>query len=146
MRGVGVTPKVGRLMFQELAADVELDYKANRKKSLRDLQIRLHKHVLPFFRNRRASSIGTSDIQLYINNRKRSGASNAQVNRELAIVKRAFNLGRQAGKVIVYPHVPMLEENNVRQGFFEREKLLRPQPRGTAAPASRPRSRAGTGI
>jgi hypothetical protein len=49
------------------------------------------------------------------------GASNAEINRELAIIKRTYRLARQAGKLLHVPHIPMLAKNNVRQGFFERD-------------------------
>jgi len=47
------------------------------------------------------------------------GASNGTVNRELTIIRRAFNLGLQTGRVARGPYLPLLKENNVRQGFFE---------------------------
>ena len=49
--------------------------------------------------------------------------SNAELNRELAIIRRAFNLALQAGKLLTRPHVPMLAEHNVQTGFFEREQF-----------------------
>ena len=36
-------------------------------------------------------------------------------------MKRAYRLALQAGKLLHAPYVPMLRENNIRQGFFERE-------------------------
>ena len=44
---------------------------------------------------------------------------NATINRELAFLKRAFNLGIETGKISRKPYIPMLKENNVRSGFFE---------------------------
>jgi integrase len=38
---------------------------------------------------------------------------------ELAALKRAFNLARQAGKIVKAPYIPMLTLTNARQGFFE---------------------------
>ena len=64
-RGVPVTPKIGRLRFDEAIAGVVNDY------------------------------------------------------RELAILKRAFVLAIQAGKLVTRPYIPMLAEDNVRKGFFE---------------------------
>ena len=45
---------------------------------------------------------------------------NGEINRELAALKRMFNLAFQAEQITRKPHIPMLEENNARQGFFER--------------------------
>jgi integrase len=52
--------------------------------------------------------------------RKVTGTSNGEINRELAIVKRACRLAVQAGTLVAVPHIPVLDEHNVRQGFFER--------------------------
>ena len=68
--------------------------------------------------NERAA-ITTSSIRKFIAKRQEAGAFNATVNRELESLKRAFNLGIQAGKLISKPYVPRLKENNVRTGFFE---------------------------
>src|SRR5215831_13711875 len=45
--------------------------------------------------------------------------SNASINRELAALKRMFTLAIQAGKLSSKPYIPMLEENNARQGFLD---------------------------
>lgn len=50
--------------------------------------------------------------------------SAAEINRELTVLKRMFSLAIQAGKLVHKPHFPMLRENNVRAGFFEREQYL----------------------
>jgi integrase len=46
-------------------------------------------------------------------------ASNAEINRELAALRRAFRLAVRAGRLVQCPHVPMLREQNVRRGFLE---------------------------
>jgi integrase len=40
------------------------------------------------------------------------------------VLKRMFSLAIQAGKLVHKPHFPMMRENNVRAGFFEREQYL----------------------
>lgn len=49
--------------------------------------------------------------------------SNAEINRELTILKRMFSLAIQADKLYRKPHVPLLKEDNVRRGFFDDEQV-----------------------
>ena len=48
---------------------------------------------------------------------------NGTINRELSLFRRAFTLGAEHDppKVSTVPRIPLLEENNVRKGFFEHE-------------------------
>lgn len=150
-RGVAITPKVGRIRFEEAAEDVLNDYRTNGKRSLKDIEGRIKKHLSPFFGGRRMAAITTSDIRAYIASRQAArsiehagftftardgskrqvpeyklevaGVSNGQINRELTALKRMFNLAIQAGKLLQKPHVPMLKEDNVRVGFFEADQI-----------------------
>jgi integrase len=150
-RGVPVTPKVGRLLFDEAAEDVLNDYRTNGKKSVDDVERRITKHLKPFFGGRRLATITTTDVRTYIANRQAettmtftaydrirkdgkikrvpersraiNGASNAEINRELTLLKRMFSLAIRAGKLLHKPHVPLLREDSPRTGFFEREQF-----------------------
>ena len=113
-RGIPVSAKIGQVKIDELIADVVTDYRINRKRSLGHVERRIRKHILPFFSGRRAVTISTADIERFILARQEAGAANAEVNRELAILKRAFSLGARAGKILNRPHIPALKENNVR--------------------------------
>jgi integrase len=121
--GLPVTPKMGRFRFEEATADVVADYKVNGKRSLEDVERRIDKHLVPYFGGRRMMALTTADFRTFAAARQEAKASNAEINRELAIVKRAFRLAVQAGKLYHVPHVPMLRENNVRTGFLEREQF-----------------------
>lgn len=151
-RGVAISPKVGRIRFDEAAKDVLNDYRTNRKRSLDDVERRIEMHLKPSFGNRRMASITTADIREYIDSRQKEttvvrkaftftardgtprqvpeqrrtirGVSNGEINRELTALKRMFNLAIQAGKLIQKPHIPLLKEHNVRVGFFERDQFL----------------------
>lgn len=112
-----------RLKFKEAVDDVVNDYKVNGRKSLGHLERRLDLHLLPFFGRRRLAAIGAELIREYVVFRQDEGAKSASINRELAIVKRAFTLAMQAGRVYAKPHIPMLAEHNVRAGFFSREQF-----------------------
>lgn len=52
-----------------------------------------------------------------------ASVSNGEINRELTALKRMFNLAMQAGRLLQKPYIPLLKENNVRTGFFEREEF-----------------------
>lgn len=121
--GVAITPQVGRLRFDEAVADVVTDYRINGKRSLAHVERRVKLHLEPYFGGRRMVAISTPDVRVFVAQRQAAGASNAEINRELSIVKRAFTLAVQAGNLLARPHIPMLHEDNVRQGFFERHEF-----------------------
>lgn len=120
-KGLPVSAKIGRLRFDEAAADVVADYQANGRATTEDVQRRIELHLEPFFGGRRMAAITTDAVRAYTTQRLDAGAKHATVNRELAVLKRAFRLAEQSGAVLHRPHIPMLKENNVRQGFFERQ-------------------------
>ena len=122
-KGIVVKPRAGRLTFEEIAADVMNDYKANGYRSLRDLEARLRLHILPFFGSCRTSAIETSDIRAFITQRQEEGATNGTINRELTAIRRAFTLAVDDGKLLTKPRIILLKENNVRTGFFERDQF-----------------------
>jgi integrase len=112
-----------KVLFSELAALVEKDYELNAYRSAVDIELRHRLHILPFFGKMKAIRISESDIDDFILLRRNEGASNATINRELVTIKRAYSLGIQKRIVSDRPHIAMLEEDNVRQGFFEREQF-----------------------
>ncbi len=118
-RGAPVNPKVGRIIFEEAVQGVIDDYAANGKRSLDLLQKRIAKHLKPVFTGRRLSGITTADLREYITRRQEQGAENATINRELAILRRAFILAMHDGQLFTRPHFPTLKENPPRAGFFD---------------------------
>ena len=114
-----------RVTFLEAADDIVTDYVSNRRRSLRELELRLRKHMKPYFGHRRLATIATADARAYTAYRLAEGASNATVNRELIVLKRMCTLAMQAGKLLVRPYIPLLKEHNVRQGFFEPDQFVR---------------------
>jgi integrase len=82
------------------------------------------KYLEPFFGKRtKMTAVTTPRIRQYITYRQAAGASNATVNRELEALSFAFTLAIRDGVLHFKPHMPMLEENNVRTGFFERREF-----------------------
>jgi integrase len=144
-----------KVTLDELAEGFLRDYLINGRRSLRnaDLRVRLHlgpvlsgkgSHVTParpwhpecgfadehgnklaIFAHRRAHDLTPSDVQAYVSVRQREGGSNGSINRELACLKRMFTLGMRSGKIARRPYIPMLVEDNVRQGFFDQAEFER---------------------
>jgi integrase len=121
----GLAPE--RITFSELAKLVTQDYRENNRATVKDVQSRLANHLLPAFADIRAADFGTSDIKRYKAKRLAQEAANASINRELAIVKRAFRLAAQCDppKVARVPVTTLLQEHNVRTGFLEHEAYLK---------------------
>lgn len=107
--------------------DLILDYETNKRKSLRDLKQRWEQHLKPFFGYRPAIKVTTQLIKLYVKQRLQEEAANATINRELAGLKRAFNLALQSTppKLTRVPHFPHLAEDNIRTGFVEPEQYTK---------------------
>ncbi len=121
----GLAPE--RIRLNELFDDVVADYKENGKRSLADVVQRLKSHIRPALGELRAAEFGSSQLRRYKAQRQREEAANATINRELAIIKRAFSLAadHDPPKVAYVPRVAMLDENNIRTGFLERDQYER---------------------
>jgi len=121
--GKPVNPKSEKIRFSDLAALVVDDYTINQYKSLEIIKARLKNHIIPAFGHRKATTITTADLTGYVIERQAGGVSNANVNRELSVIRRAFTLAIKAGLLFHKPYFPMLREDNARQGFFELEQF-----------------------
>ena len=110
-----------RVRFDELASDLENDYRINQRKSASRNSLSIA-HLRKYFGGWRAVEITTDKISTYIARRLDAGAANGTINRELAALKRMFNLAIRGGKLRDKPHVEMLKERNVRTGFADDEQ------------------------
>lgn len=121
VRGEPIIPRASRVTIDELLEGVARNYRIRELHTTDAVERRIKLHLKPFFGGRRAANISTADVEKFIEQRQGEKASNAEINRELAIVKRAFSLGMKCTPptVLFKPHVPMLTEDNTRKGFFD---------------------------
>lgn len=117
------------LLFNDLLDDVATDYRINNRRSMDDLDARLPR-VRNFLGERKPLSINKGEIAKYVAMRqgepghsKGKLTANATINRELAIIRRAFSLAIENGKLATMPKLRTLKENNVRKGFFEMKQF-----------------------
>jgi integrase len=130
--GVPITAAAGRLRFRDAAADVERDFEVNDKATLDEVQRRYRLHLIPYFGRCRMAEIDTAMIRRYIAKRQADRivtgetsrpVSNGEINRELALIKRAFRLAYKEGRLLYVPHVPMLKEAAPRKGFLDASQI-----------------------
>lgn len=121
-RGKFVGRSEERVTFEHLAEIITTDYEVNGRKSIKRLRTSLG-HLRDFFGQSRALDITTDRIRLYIAGRQEDGAANASIRKELAALKRAFNLAIQAEQLTTKPHIPSVKVSNTREGFFEPGEL-----------------------
>lgn len=115
-----------RMTMRELFQLVVDDYTARDHRSLYYVKLRIDTHLAPAVGKIRATEFGSEDVERYLR-RRRNGEhrpANATLNRELAIIKRAFRLAAERTPPLVgrVPHILTLKEDNVRTGFLDDER------------------------
>ncbi len=129
--GKAVLPN--RATIGDLCALVVADYELRDLRDLRAMKWRLNAHVERLLGKLPAGRFGPEPSARTFPVRRAEKASNATINRELAIVRRGFKLGYETEPKLVHqiPTIHQLPEDNVRQGFLEPdqyEKLLEELP------------------
>jgi integrase len=107
-----------RTTVAELLDNLLEDYRIRGRKSLADTYYHVQavrRHLADLL----AAEVDARKLRWYVGLRLDEGVANATVNRELAALRRAFNLTKQDGQLRQVPSFPMLPEHNVRRGFFE---------------------------
>ena len=115
---------VAKTTFADLKRLITDDYATNERRSAPQLTIVLNR-LSNGFEGMKATEITAGRIHAYQALQKQDGYSNATINREMAALKRMFRLGHRVGVVASVPHIAMLEEDNVRTGFFEPAEFRR---------------------
>jgi integrase len=118
-----IGPAAERVGFEDLAKALTNDYEVNRKRSIRSAELSI-RHLRNYFGLHRAVDIRTDQISDYVLVRRQEGAANGSINRELSCLKRMFNLALKAGRLSHAPYIPLLDENNARQGFLDHNLFI----------------------
>lgn len=119
-----VGPVVERLTVSELLDHLLVHLETKGIKSA--LQIRSHlKPVRKAIGHLRAGNLTTTDVEEYARDRLALGKARATLNRELQPLKQALALAVRQGRLSRIPFVPMLREDNAREGFFEGDEFKR---------------------
>lgn len=115
--------QVERVLVDQLLDLVVEDYQFNKRGSTYDTELRINKHLRPFFGQKRANDLTTAIIKKYTMERARKSEA-ATVNKELAFLRRAFKLGLRHEPPLVerIPYIRMLPIDNARSGLVEHEQ------------------------
>jgi site-specific recombinase XerD len=120
--GQQILPRVGRIRYEEAAEDLRTYYKATGERDTSEVEWRLA-HLDEFFETKRLAGIGSADIMRYVVKRQGEGASNATINRDLAVLNRMLRLAYENGTLVRLPLIHKLKESKPREGFFERPQF-----------------------
>lgn len=121
-------PLLDRVTCGELLKDFLEHSEANLKQStVRIWKYIVNGNLIEFFGHRTARSITTDVLKSYRRKRRAEGRSETTCNRELSLLRIAFNLGRKCTppKVTSVPYFPMVKEENARQGFLTDEQYFK---------------------
>jgi integrase len=120
--GRPVGPDIEKTTFENIAAMVINNYKANSHKSLPRVEDALT-HLREYFGDYRAVQITGDRVTAYVTYRQEQQAANSTINNELSALSRGFNLGIQANRIASRPYIGKLALSNTRKGFFEPEQF-----------------------
>jgi integrase len=120
-----VPVKAGPVLVGELLDDLVLYYKRRNPKSA-EWGERMARYLRPFWEKRKADQVTTKTINEYIEEREED-LGPASINRELAILRKAMNLGKKStpAKVAWVPEFVMLKEPAARSGFLDHDQYLK---------------------
>jgi integrase len=111
--------KQERVAYEQLKDYIRTDYTKRGLRSIDTLAARFA-HLDAAFAGMRAVDITPAHLHTYQADRRTAGAEAATVNRELAALRRMFQLAAELLVLTVVPVFPKpLEENAPRQGFYE---------------------------
>jgi len=119
--GQPVLPRVDRIKYEEIRADLERHYEAHGTRDLAEFRRRAV-HLDRLFAGRRVAQIGPADVDAYVVARQAMGMKPGTVRRELSTLVTMLRLAYQRGKLLRLPTVHKPKDGPAREGFFEAEQ------------------------
>src|SRR5262245_5954384 len=117
-RGLPVQPKLDRVRYTDAAQALRDHYQTTGRRDVTEAGWRLA-HLDRFFTGKRLATIGPKDAEAYARRRQEAGASNASINRELAVLGRMLRLAYEQGQLARVPKLLRLTEAPPRSGFVD---------------------------
>ena len=113
-----IAPTQRNVKVDELLDDLITHLETKGAKSVPSFKSYL-KPVREYFGNMRAVAITTADVEKFVKKELAEEKARATVNRETGALRQALNLAARSTKLTRVPYIPMLREDNARQGFVE---------------------------
>jgi integrase len=122
-------PQVDRITVDELYDDLLQDYRTHGQ-FVPWPERRWNAHLKDYFGGMKAVRVGTTQIAGYVEKRQGEGAAKSTINRELALLRRAFSLGfdaepQKVSRVPKFHRFIVSEKGNERRGFVEETEYRR---------------------
>lgn len=114
---------VAKIRVADLLEQMIASKKNENQSSANIEEQRMYKHLMPFFGKFRAVHVTPAVVEKYKSERRLQGAKNSTVNRELALLRRAFTIGVEMQQLTMIPYIKKYAEDNARKGFFEQEQF-----------------------
>src|SRR5580704_2197741 len=124
VRGELASGTVNTVLIGDLLDDV---LKSDIQESTRYVwRLVVEANLRPFFGKLKASRLSTDHMEAYREKRRADDRTDATVNRELSILRTAFNNARKRTppKVVNVPYFPMVKETTIRKGFLSDEQYM----------------------
>ena len=116
-------PRIEKITVDELYEDLVQDYRINGQ-AVEWAESVWNVHLKDFFPGMRAANLGSNQIAAYVEKRRKENTAPATVNRELALLRRAFSIAfdaepQKVSRIPKFRRFITSEKGNERRGFVE---------------------------
>lgn len=118
--GIAIKPGAEVTVSQILQLYLD-DLRRRKKPYIRAAKGYVRLHLAPALGRRLAADVTSKEIGSYIDLRQSQKAADGSINRELAVLNRAYVLAMEETPPLLHkkPKIKKLDEDNVREGFLE---------------------------